>query len=327
MSMSYLTNKSKREKPKIYPVFLPNLGCKTRCVYCNQYIMTGENIPEIATLAQQLDVVNDVDEIAFYGGTFTGLKPELMKTLLSLRPDIPKRISTRPDAIDEEVVRILKDTNVRTVELGVESLDEEVLWHSNRRYRFENVINALRLLQDFNIIVHLMVGLPYDDAKKDIESVKTLINEGVRLFRIHPVIVFKGTELCRLYKEGLYVPLGLNEALSICAEMTMFVEANEGKVIRLGYHVPQSQIGYIVAGPYHPSFGDMVRSLIIKKIVQGFSVKRIEYSKRFEPWIKAYDNNKLPVALLETKSEGIFFDGKDFKEMLLKYVNQNSFSI
>ena len=317
------TSVPSKEKLKIYPVFLPNLGCKIRCVYCNQYIMTGEDIPNLSILGEQLADLYDVDEIAFYGGTFTGLKAEIMTALLSLRPDIPKRISTRPDEIDEKIIELLLSFNVKTVELGVESLDEEVLLHSKRNYKAEDVLQAIRLLKEnFQIIAHLMVGLPYDSEKKSIESTRILIDEGIKLFRIHPVIVFKNTELYLLYKEGLYTPLSLDEALSICAKQTMLIEAHDGKVIRIGYHVPQSQMDYVAAGPYHPSFGDMVRSYIVKEVVKSLHIRRIEYNSRFKSWITAYENNKLPVETLETERQGIFFDGVDYKGALKMYLAQ-----
>lgn len=313
--------KDLERRPKIYPVFLPNLGCRTRCIYCNQSIMTGETLPDLKEIAQSLQNLTDVDEIGYYGGTFTGLKPELMEKLLSIRPDIPKRISTRPDVIDEHVVEILKRWNVKTVELGVESIDDEVLKNSKRNYTGADVLRAISLLKDrFEVIAHLMTGLPSDTRAKDLESVRILINTGVSLFRIHPTIVFKDTELEVLFKQGLYKPQTLDEAVNILAEMVIFIEGHNGKVIRLGYHIPQSQLKYVAAGPYHPSFGDMVRSRVVRMIVERFGVKEIAYSRRFTSWVKGYGNDKMSVSFLEISDEdGIFLDGTPFSDMLRRY--------
>ncbi|WP_448378829.1 radical SAM protein [Fervidobacterium sp.] len=321
MKQQELKQKESEKKPKIYPVFLPNLGCKTRCVYCNQAIMTGETIPNIDKIAEELAFVTHIDEIAYYGGTFTGLKWELMEKLLSIRPDIPKRVSTRPDAIDENIVEFLKKSNVKTIELGIESIDDEVLFHSGRNYSKHDIFRAISLLKDnFEIIAHLMTGLPKDSREKDLESVRLLINEGIRNFRIHPTIVFRNTALEELLEKGLYKPQTLEEATLVVAEMVIIAEGNDGKVIRIGYHIPQSQLKFVVAGPYHPSFGDLVRSRIIRMIVERFEVKHIAYSRRFTSWVKGYGNENLQVKFLElTEEENIFFDGTPLSEMLRKY--------
>jgi len=303
-----LKEKAGERKPKIFPVFLPNLGCKTRCVYCNQVIMTGETIPNIDKIAEEVASVTQIDEIAYYGGTFTGLKLELMEKLLSIRPDIPKRVSTRPDVIDENIVEILKRGNVKTIELGIESIDDEVLFHSKRNYSSRDIFKAISLLKgNFEIVAHLMTGLPKDSREKDLESVRLLINEGIRTFRIHPTIVFRNTELEGLFEKGLYKPQTLEEATSVVAEMVIIAEGKDGKVIRIGYHIPQSQLKFVVAGPYHPSFGDLVRSRIIRMIVERFEVKHIAYSRRFTSWIKAYGNENLQVNFLNLLKKRIYF--------------------
>ncbi|MGQ9856316.1 MAG: elongator complex protein 3 [Fervidobacterium sp.] len=309
-------------KLKIYPIFLPNLGCKTRCVYCNQSIMTGENVPKFHVLEQLLKDKNDIDEIAFYGGTFTGLPKDVMKRLLSIRPDIPKRISTRPDSIDEEIVQILKSFNVKTVELGVESLDDEVLNHSKRNYTKKDVLNSLRLVREyFEVVAHLMVGLPYDTREKDLYTVKGLLEENVKFFRIHPTIVFKETELEKLYKNGEYEPLSLEDAVTIISEMTMMIESFGGTVTRLGYHVPDSQKHYIIAGPYHSSFGDLIRSYIIKLLVKKYNIHQVQYNKRYSSWIFAHGNSEMKVERKEIEVDDILLDGVSYKVLMQKFVN------
>ena len=313
---------NKKGKRKIYPIFLPNAGCKTRCVFCNQVIMTGETIPNIREL-ESVDF-SGVDEIAFYGGTFTGLKKDTMKRLLDISPSTPKRISTRPDSLDKETIELLKNGNVQVIELGIESLDDEVLSYSKRGYKAEEALRAIeRLKDDFKLIAHLMIGLPRDTREKDIRTVQLLIDSGIRVFRIHPTLVFKNTELEDMYKNGLYTPLNLQDAIDIVVEMVAMIESNNGQVTRLGYHVPQSQMEFLIAGPYHSAFGDVVRSTLIRKIIEELSIKKVTYSAKYKPWFYAHGNNEIQVErqeIQEVEDAGnddvLFFDGLNYVESL-----------
>ncbi|HOP82452.1 MAG TPA: radical SAM protein [Fervidobacterium sp.] len=316
---------NRRGKRKIYPVFLPNAGCKTRCVFCNQIIMTGETIPNIAEL-ESIDFSN-VDEIAFYGGTFTGLNKDAMKRLLMISPDIPKRISTRPDSIDEETIALLKDWNVQVIELGIESLDDGVLECSKRGYKAEEALKTIEHLKDeFEIIAHLMIGLPNDTRQKDIRTVQLLLDSGIRVFRIHPTLVFKNTELEDMYRDGLYTPLNLVDAIDTVAEMVALIECNNGQVTRLGYHVPQSQMEYLIAGPYHDAFGDVVRSTLIRKIIEELHIKKVTYSTKYKPWFYAHGNAGLLVERQEIEdvdnSDVLLFDELSYAQSLELLINR-----
>lgn len=310
----------KKNKIKIYPIFLPNAGCRTRCVFCNQYVMTGEKNPNLEFI-ENLNIEEKIDEIAFYGGTFTGLPKETMIKLLSIKPDIPKRISTRPDCISDEIIHLLKQMNVRVIELGIESLDDEVLNISKRGYSSKDAINAVKLINNqFLLIAHLMVGLPQDNKEKDLDTIKNLLNVGVKIFRIHPTIVFKNTELERMFLSGEYEPISLEDAVDIVSEMVMLVEANGGQVVRIGYHIPESQKKFIVAGPYHPSFGDMVRSRIVRKIIEKLDVKSVEYNKKYEAWFNSHGNKFLSVYRKIVDEDRITFDGIDYKVAIERYL-------
>ncbi len=309
-----------KNKIKIYPIFLPNAGCRTRCVFCNQYIMTGEKIPNFK-FVENLNIEETIDEIAFYGGTFTGLPKETMIKLLSIKPDIPKRISTKPDCINDEIIGLLKQMNVKVIELGIESLDDEVLNVTKRGYNSEDAINAVELINNqFSLIAHLMVGLPRDNKNKDLDTIKKLLNIGVKVFRIHPTIVFKDTELEEMFLSGEYEPMSLEDAVDIVSEMVMLVEARNGQVVRIGYHVPESQKKFIVAGPYHPSFGDMVRSRLIRKIIEKLDVKSVEYNKKYEVWFNSYGNKFLGVDKKIIDEDKITFGGIDYKEAIESYL-------
>lgn len=331
------------KKIKIYPVFLPNAGCKTRCVFCNQHVMTGESllkIDEIEMLVTSgIHGINErngkIDEIAFYGGTFTGLNSEIIDKLLSIQPIVPKRISTRPDAVNEKIIEQLIKGNVKVVELGVESLDDNVLKASNRGYTAETALSTIELLKtNFKLIVHLMVGLPNDSKEKDISTVKKLLESGVKEFRIHPTLVFKDTVLEKMYYEGTYKPLSLDEALDIASDLVILIESNKGKVLRLGYHIPHSQLKYLIAGPYHPSFGDVLRAKIIKKLIEEFGIKKVKYAIKFASWLNSHGNNLLPIEReilkdLEHKhsQDILLFDSFSYNELLKMYVERKMKSI
>ncbi|XEY15117.1 radical SAM protein [Fervidobacterium thailandense] len=264
-----------------------------------------------------------VDEIAFYGGTFTWLDPKLIEDYLRVAPEKPKRVSTRPDAITDEMLEILKRYNVRTVELGVESLFEDVLHASKRFYNAEIVRKAIeKLKSNFNVVVHLMTGLPGDTTKKSLISTLKLLNWGIKVFRIHPTLVFSDTELERMYKSGQYTPQPLEEAVHTVAQMLAVVEAYGGRVIRMGYHVPNSQKPYIVAGPYHPSFGDLVRARLVREIINFLGVRNVKVPKRFRTWFTSYGNNGLGFSIELTDSEEIILGAYTFKEAETLYVER-----
>jgi len=283
--------------------------------------MTGETYPNIEEL-RSLENISNVDEIAFYGGTFTGLPRKLMVELLSIHPNIPKRISTRPDSIDEEIIKILKEWNVKTVELGIESLDDEVLTASNRGYIADTVFKAIELIKPhFEVIAHLMVGLPKDTKEKSIKTIKNLVSLGINEYRIHPTIVFKNTKLEEMYRKNEYKPLSIDEALDIVSDMVILVEANGGKVLRIGYHVPQSQVKFIVAGPYHPSFGDIVRAYLMKKIIVTLGIKKVTYSKEFTSWLNSYGNSQMQIIRekIDAGENYLTFDNISYVDTLKKY--------
>ena len=311
----------------IISIFLPNVGCKARCVFCNQYSMTGERLPSKKSLLETLNHFSrreQPDEIAFYGGTFTGIplqkQKEYFDIVKSVFPNTSIRISTRPDELTEENLKFLKENNVKVVEIGIQSMFDDVLEASNRGHTRKDNIEAIQLLKkyDFEVSAHLMIGLPNDDFQKDLCSLKELLEIGLRIFRIHPTIIFKNTVLEKEYLAGNYKPLTLEEAIDISSEMLLLVYQYNAKVIRLGYFVPESQKKQIVAGPYHPSFGDITKAKTINKIVNRLNIKKAEFPKRFESWFNSYENKKLKIE--KVISNEFRFDG-----MLLSEAAEVSF--
>ncbi len=266
----------------IIPIFIPNLGCPGRCVFCDQRRTTGSarrtpSPEEIGAeiekwLAQRIRKNRGIVQVAFYGGTFTALPLQRQRELLeATRPFLKShlvdslRISTRPDTITPEVLEILARGGVRTVELGVQSLDPEVLRLSGRDYGPEEVKRASQLIKErgFELGIQIMVGLPGDTAERFMETVKGVIDLGPDFARIYPTLVIRGTVLEEWFHSGKYRPLDLPEAIELSKRATLALEGAGIRVIRIGLQPTRELQQSLVAGPYHPAFGQMVRGEIL----------------------------------------------------------------
>lgn len=270
-------------RKRIYPVFLAHAGCPFRCVYCNQRMVTSRAAaaPVGAGVISQFQaqfgrLLEDAreqgipGELAFYGGTFTALPPAIIGEILeTVTPWVGAgifgglRFSTRPDHISEEVCSRLRRYPIETVELGVQSLVDEVLRESRRGYSSERVKAAVALIrrQGWRLGLQLMLGLPGDSPTRFLETVAGALTLQPDFVRIYPTLVVTGTVLAEWYRNGSYVPLSLSEAVSWCVPAyEAFLQANI-PIVRLGLH-PDPELekaGTVVAGPYHPAFGYLVR--------------------------------------------------------------------
>jgi histone acetyltransferase (RNA polymerase elongator complex component) len=276
-------------RPLIVPVFIPHEGCPHRCVYCEQERITSrsgrpllEN--EVEHVLRQAIDSKGYDpgrnpEVAFYGGTFTGLPRERIFALLdTVRPFIEEgffssiRFSTRPDALEDELLEMIAGKGVRTIELGAQSMSDRVLSLTRRGHTVEDTVRAVGLLKKhgFRVGIQLMPGLPGDSPETFLSGVSQLIALGPDMVRLYPVLVIKGTALCRWFEEDEYHPLGLAEAIELCAESCARIENHGIPVIRIGLMGSPSLLepGQIVAGPWHPSFGFLVRSVIHYRRIQ-----------------------------------------------------------
>ena len=283
-----MSSKSNR-KHLIIPVFIPFLGCPHKCIYCRQDKITGQSEAkvrgkDISRLIEQAKnskkfKTAHTREVAFYGGTFTSLETEYMKGLLGAVSDCIKlksidniRISTRPDEIDGERLELLKSFGVTIIELGVQSMNNDVLRKSGRGHTTEETVAAVSLLKKygFKIGVQLMPGLPGDSAEIFQDTIDKVIELAPDIARLYPAIVIKGTGLSKLYKAGKYKPLSLDKAVEICSAGSTRLEQNDIKVIRIGLMSTPSLLedGEILAGPWHSAFGFLVRSdMYLKKII------------------------------------------------------------
>ena len=266
----------------IIPIFIPHAGCPHQCVFCNQKTISGQKTAAVEGAKEQikkwLEWVKPSleNEAAFYGGSFTGLDIALQKELLALTDELFERkviggvrLSTRPDYIDVERLELLRAHGVKLVELGVQSLDDKVLEAAERGHTVEQVAKAVALLKEygFKVGVQLMVGMP----KQDFASVKDTVEKVLALkpdiARIYPLLVIKGTPLAKSYAAGEFEPLTLEEAVRQSAYVYKKLSEAGVKIIRVGLQSDDELCaeGNILAGPFHPSMGELVQSYLLRE--------------------------------------------------------------
>ncbi len=264
-------------------IFVPFNGCPQQCSFCNQKTITGQAYQPTAQ-----DVKNAVEtalkkkgyeyEIAFFGGSFTAISRDYMLELLNAAEPYVKngsvkgiRISTRPDYIDGEILTLLKDKGVSAIELGAQSMDDEVLSANLRGHTAEDVVNASKLIKDygFELGLQMMTGLYKDTDDKAIETAKKIIGLKPETVRIYPTVVLKGTYLQELYDEKIYRPPTVDDAAALCTRLLPLFEEAQIKVIRLGLHSSEDIKKNMVAGAFHPAFGEIVQSrFMLNKVLE-----------------------------------------------------------
>ncbi len=267
-----------KQKHVTIPLFIPHLGCPHQCLFCNQWKSSGtEKLPDpdyvekrIKRYLKSIDTESTRTEIAFFGGSFTGIKRELQEELLSKAVKYLQRglvhnirASTRPDYITPESIKLLKKYQVGTIELGVQSFSNSVLEKSGRGHTVEDSINAVKLLKDSGIetVIQLMPGLPGDSREISLDSAQRAADLLPMAVRIYPAVVLKDTKLEKKYLEGSYSPLTLESAVEICGSMLKIFNKQRIPVIRMGLHpFSPDESGSIISGPYHPAFGFLVKS-------------------------------------------------------------------
>lgn len=262
------------------PIFIPELACPNRCIYCNQRHISGqlqavkpEEIKQIieqhlATFIRPSEV-----ELAFFGGSFTGIDEKDMLTYLQIvQPYIEQgeiksiRISTRPDYINEKILDILQQYNVKDIELGAQSLDEEVLAFAKRGHTVRDVENASQLIKSygFSLGLQMMIGLPLDTVEKSKETAKKILKLGAESTRIYPTLVINNTDLADLYRQNKYKALSLDEAVDWTTEIYKIFSQSSIKILRVGLHPSEALINgtELLAGPFHVSFKELVLTKI-----------------------------------------------------------------
>lgn len=267
------------------PIFIPHRGCPHDCAFCSQKKITGVETDitadEVRNLISTfLSTVNPQDssvEVAFFGGSFTGMdlsvQESFLKTAAEFFPRISGiRLSTRPDYINKEVIALLKKYGVTTVELGVQSSNDEVLELNDRGHTFDDVAKASKQITDVGIALghQLMLGMYGSDHQRDRQTVEDIIALKPSCVRIYPVITIKDTKIHRYYNEGKYIPYTVEEAAELAKWAVEKFREQNIEVIRIGLHSSEDLDGdeNIVAGPYHPAFGEVVESLIYRDKIE-----------------------------------------------------------
>ncbi|MBN2452799.1 MAG: radical SAM protein [Candidatus Omnitrophica bacterium] len=287
------------------PFFIPHEGCPHTCIFCAQKKISGRkravSVSEISsTIRKYLKTIPDTGtkrEAAFFGGSFTALPIEKQEAyLMAVRPFIRShrihgiRISTRPDCINEDILKMLKRCHVNCIELGVQSMSARVLDAAKRGHTPANVRKASRFIrmEKFTLGHQIMVGLPGSTPAGELATARMSIAMKASEVRIYPVIVMRGTALAVMWKSGRYSPLTEDEAVARCASLVRIFRKSGVKVLRCGLHPSEGLIGGrdMLAGPFHQSFGqkvasriygDMIRKLLKKEASRG-PIRHIFYN-------------------------------------------------
>lgn len=316
-------------------IFVPHQGCPCACSFCNQKTITGAQ-----TSPNAQDVINAVNtalkrkgyeyEIAFFGGSFTAIERDYMLELLgAARQFVEKgqvkgiRISTRPDCIDKDILDLLKEYGVTSIELGAQSMDDEVLLANRRGHNAQSVVDASELIKSygFELGLQMMTGLYKDTTEKAIETAKKIIALSPDTVRIYPTVVLKGTYLAQLYLNEEYKPLNPDASAELCAQLVPMFEKAGIKIIRLGLHSSKDIKDNMLAGGFHDSFGELVKSrIMVNKILE---LPPADYQVFVNPrsLSKLKGNNKSNIYLLMERGYNIKIitdNGLDVDELRIK---------
>ena len=267
-------------------VFIPHMGCPHACSFCNQRTISDTAHAPTPDEAEEIikgayEHITDPQkrsqtEIAFFGGSFTAIDRDYMTGLLAAAKKYTGekgfcgiRISTRPDCIDEEILMLLKSYNVTAIELGAQSMNDEVLRLNDRGHTASDVENASRLIKahGFELGLQMMVGLYGSTQADELYTMRKIIALHPDTVRIYPVAVLAGTRLAELYKSGEYKLYPFEEAVRICGILYCAFTSCDIRVIRMGLHAEEGVGENMIAGFYHPAFGELVRSEIIKNVI------------------------------------------------------------
>jgi histone acetyltransferase (RNA polymerase elongator complex component) len=269
------------------PFFISHQGCPHTCVFCDQRTISGAGgaLPTEDQIRNRIDLWRGTSgdrllEVAFFGGTFTALPVEIQANLLApLQPLLKKgivgsvRISTRPDYVNVDHVAWLSSMGVRTIELGVQSMDNSVLAASGRGHSAADSLNAILCIKQTGLAVgaQLMPGLPGDTPASSYDSLEQVLSAGADFLRIYPTVVLKGTELARRYASGEFVPLSLDRGVSLCKLLLQRAMRADIPAIRIGLQADEGlNAESILAGCWHPALGQLVRSQLYADLLDKF---------------------------------------------------------
>jgi histone acetyltransferase (RNA polymerase elongator complex component) len=271
--------------PLILPIFLPHLGCRQHCLFCNQKA-TATEVPSPQSVREFIEASlrhfssrpgERERQVAFYGGSFTAMSLEdQVSYLKEVQPFLSSgridsiRLSTRPDALNEETLATLKKYGVKTVEIGVQSMLDEVLILSKRGHGANDSASAILRLKHwgFEVGVHLMIGLPGDTCDYFLRSLDRIVDLRPDFVRIHPTLVLRGAPLEELWRNGEYSPLSLDEAIQSLKKGMLKLEKASLPLARIGLQPTKELEEHLVAGPFHPALHQLVDSAIFHDMAE-----------------------------------------------------------
>ena len=277
-------------------IFIPHSGCPNKCSFCEQNSITGKSLqPTLEDVKSiiELSIKNlgsrvENTEIAFFGGSFTAIDKKYMNALLDLADKYVKeysfagiRISTRPDAIDNNILDVLKSKSVTSIELGAQSMDDRVLELNRRGHKKEDVIFSSKLIKEkgFSLGLQMMTGLYGSNSEIDYDTGKQIVKLKPDTVRIYPTVTMRNTLLHKLYNEKKYFPMTFDETVEICSKLLILFEENNIRVIRLGLHYMKSLDENAIAGVWHPSFREICESRnFLNKITQYISSNNVKHN-------------------------------------------------
>jgi histone acetyltransferase (RNA polymerase elongator complex component) len=313
---------TRTRRPFIIPVFLPNIGCSNRCVFCNQSEITGVNnkIPSSETLRLLIQKflgykreTRGTVQVSFYGGNFLGLKKAHIITLLKEAARFVDqgsvdslRFSTRPDTINRESLDIISGFPVSTIEIGAQSMDDKVLSQSKRGHTAKDTEQAVKLLKkcNYEIGLQMMIGLPGDNEQRALESGRQVAGLFPDFIRIYPTLVLNNSLLEKWYEDGKYLPLQLDQAISLVKKLYLLFYHHNIRVIRMGLQASENlqQGSTVLAGPYHPSFGH----LVLSEIFLDLAISTMESKKTFGNSINIQVHPKNVSKIRGLKNKNVF---------------------
>ena len=319
------------KKYRNIPIFVPHEGCPHDCVFCNQKKIAGaKSAFDEKQVREQIEtylssVYEDVSvQIAFFGGSFTGIEWDVQKKYLEIATEYIERygldgirMSTRPDMINQEVMERMKLYPIKVIELGVQSMDEEVLALANRGHNRQDVYEACKWIRSYNIELGLqmMLGLPGDTPEKCYETGDQLIALDPDMIRIYPTLVIKDTDLERDYIYGDYQPYDLETTVEVAANLVERFHQAGITVLRIGLQTTEDlQLGRdVVGGPYHPAIGQLVD----ERRKRNQLLEWLEHYKDIES-VTVEANQKLYQSLIGHKKGNMDLWDKHLPKVVLK---------
>ena len=227
---------------------------------------------------------------------------------------------TRPDLCREEEVNLMLRFGATRVEIGIQTLDDEIYQCVQRGHDLNDVVNAIRVAKDsgLKVVAHMMPGLPGSSPEKDLNAFRKLLTESdykPDMLKIYPTLVVKSAELYNWWRKGKYLPYDLKTTVNLLADIKKFVP-DWVRIMRIQRDIPAR---LIEAG---------VTKSNLRELVQQ-EVKKRDYSCRCircrEIGLKRVSHTKFDEGNIKLRSEK--YAASDGEEIFLSLVDENDDSL